>query len=82
MGAALSVQTQWLSASDTNKGKLEFTDQNELLLNDVVKYIETLVKSHPSESDISFKEPFQWSTTLTSSNFISLNYGALGYSIR
>ena len=82
MGAALSSRTQWTSASEINKGKLEFTPQNELLLNDVVKYVETLVNSHPTESEVTFKEPFQWHTKVKPAEFGSLNFGSLGYNIR
>lgn len=82
MGAALSSRTQWTSASDIGKGKLEFTPQNELLLNDVVKYVETLVANHPAESEVAFKEPFLWKTDVRPSEFGSLNYGSLGYNIR
>ena len=82
MGAALSSRTQWTSASDINKGKLEFTPQNELLLNDVVKYIETLVAHHPTESEVAFKEPFLWHTEVKPSEFATLNYGSLGYDVR
>ena len=82
MGAALSSRTQWTSASEINKGKLEFTPQNELLLNDVVKYVETLVSKHPAESEVAFKEPFQWHTKVQPADFGSLNFGSLGYNIR
>ena len=82
MGAALSSRTQWTSASEINKGKLEFTPQNELLLNDVVKYVETLVSKHPAESEVAFKEPFQWHTKVHPADFGSLNFGSLGYNIR
>ncbi|XP_028392916.1 armadillo repeat-containing protein 4-like [Dendronephthya gigantea] len=82
MGAALSSRTQWTSASDINKGKLEFTPQNELLLNDVVKYVETLVSKYPSESEATFKQPFQWYTNVKPADFGSLNFGSLGYDIR
>ena len=82
MGAALSSRTQWTSASDISKGKLEFTPQNEILLNDVVKYVETLVASHPAESEVAFKEPFNWQTKLKPSEFCPLNYGSLGYDVR
>ena len=81
MGAALSSRTQWTSASEINKGKLEFTPQNELLLNDVVKYVETLVNSYPTESEVAFKESFQWYTNVKPADFGSLNFGSLGYDI-
>ena len=81
MGAALSSRTQWTSASEINKGKLEFTPQNELLLNDVVKYVETLVSNHPAESEVAFKEPFHWHTKVKPADFGSLNFGSLGYNI-
>ena len=82
MGATLSSRAQWTSASDHGKGKLEFTPQNEALLNDVITNVEMLVSQNPREADTVFKDPFKWHSTLKPDAFGSLNFGSLGYEVR
>ncbi|KAJ7380448.1 Armadillo repeat-containing protein 4 [Desmophyllum pertusum] len=79
MGATISSHTQGTSVSEHGKGKLEFTPQNEVLLNDIVKQVESLVSSHPREAEAILKEPFKWHSTLKPDSFGELNFGSLGY---
>ena len=81
MGATISSRTQGTSVSEYGKGKLEFTPQNEALLNEIVKQVETLVSSHPKEAATILKEPLKWHSTLTPDNFGALNFGSLGFQI-
>ena len=81
MGATISSHTQGTSVSEHGKGKLEFTPQNEVLLNDIVKQVESLVSSHPREAEAILKEPFKWHSTLKPDSFGELNFGLLGYQI-
>ena len=78
MGAALSSQAQWTSASGKGSGKLEFTPQNEALLNSVLKYVETLASEHPREAEVVFKEPFTWHSNLKIQDFTDMK----GYEVR
>lgn len=71
MGAALSSCAEWISATD-NKGKLDFSRSNETLLKEIVQSVETLVREHPKEAEVAFKNPFQWQTSLSLTEFSSL----------
>ena len=82
MGATISSRTQGTSVSEHGKGKLEFTPQNEALLNEIVKQVEALVHSHPREAETILKEPFKWHTTLKPDSFGELNFGSMGFQIR
>lgn len=82
MGATLSSRAQWTSVSDRGRGKLEFTPQNEALVNDVISNVESLVSQNPREAETVFKEPFKWHSTLKSDAFGSLNFGSLGYEVK
>lgn len=81
MGATISSHTQGTAVSEYGKGKLEFTPQNEVLLNDIVKQVENLVSSHPREAETILKEPFKWHSTLRPDNFGELNFGSMGFQI-
>ena len=81
MGATISSHTHGTSVSEHGKGKLEFTPQNEALLNDIVKQVEALVSSHPREAETILKEPFKWHSTLKPDNFGELNFGSMGFQI-
>ena len=81
MGATISSHTLGTSVSEHGKGKLEFTPQNEALLNDIVKQVEALVSSHPREAETILKEPFKWHSTLKPDNFGELNFGSMGFQI-
>lgn len=81
MGATISSHTQGTSVSEHGRGKLEFTPQNEALLNDIVKQVEALVSSHPREVETILKEPFKWHSTLIPGNFGELNFGSMGFQI-
>ncbi|KAK6166600.1 hypothetical protein SNE40_023253 [Patella caerulea] len=68
MGQALQRAAQWTSAKDGCGGKLEFTPINEDLLNSILKFVETVGKS-PEESQLVFKNPLRWHTSLNPSQF-------------
>lgn len=81
MGATISSHTHGTSVSEYGKGKLEFTPQNEALLNEIVKHVEGLVSSHPREAETILKEPFKWHSTLNPDSFGELNFGSMGFQI-
>lgn len=68
MGAALSSRAELTSANSKDDGKIEFSPQNELLLNNILKYIETLSSEHPKEAKVVFKRPFEWQTGIRPGN--------------
>ena len=74
MGATLSCRAEWTSASDKG-GKLDFSKSNEALLLEILKFVEDLCREHPRESDVVFKRPFVWKTSLSLSNFEPLRRG-------
>ncbi|RMX44220.1 hypothetical protein pdam_00005271 [Pocillopora damicornis] len=81
MGATISSRVDGTSVSEYGKGKLEFTPQNEALLNDIVRQVESLVSSYPREAETILKEPFKWHSTLKPDNFGELNFGSMGFQI-
>ena len=81
MGATISSRIHGTSVSEHGKGKLEFTPQNEALLNDIVKQVEGLISSHPREAETILKEPFKWHSILKPDNFGELNFGSMGFQI-
>ena len=82
MGQTLASRAQWTSVSEHGKGKLGFTPQNEALLNDLVRHVESLVSKNPREAETSLKEAFKWHSTLKPDDFGSLNFGSLGFEVR
>ena len=74
MGTTLSSRVEWTSASDKG-GKLDFSKTNENIMREIVKYIDTLCKSSPRESQVVFKHPFVWKSSLNISSFDSLRTG-------
>uniref|UniRef100_A0A673BVC0 Armadillo repeat containing 4 n=1 Tax=Sphaeramia orbicularis TaxID=375764 RepID=A0A673BVC0_9TELE len=68
MGITLSRAAQWTTAS-SNIGKLEFTPMNELLLKEILSFVEEFSSQHPQQAEHVFKEPLQWTTTLVASDF-------------
>lgn len=81
MGAALSSRAELTSASDKDDGKIEFSPQNELLLNNILKYVETLCSEHPKEAAVVFKNPFQWQSRINPDEIEKQNSGK-SYEIR
>ena len=81
MGATISSHTQGAAVGEHGNGKLEFTPQNEALLNDIVKQVEMLVSSHPREAETVLKEPFKWHSMLKPDDFGELNFGSMGFQI-
>ena len=71
MCSALSSRVEWTSASDSG-GKLDFSRSNESFLQEVIKYIEDVVREHHHESEVTFKSPFVWKSSLGISSFDSL----------
>ena len=69
MGQTLSNAARWTSARGGAVGKLEYTEINESILNNVVKFVESFQSQHDGESKIVFKKPLSWETELTPSSF-------------
>lgn len=68
MGITLSRAAHWTTASSST-GKLEATPMNELLLKEILSFVEEFSSQHPQEAEHVFKEPLQWTTTLVASDF-------------
>lgn len=71
MGATLSSRAEWTSARDKG-GKLDFSKANEVLLLEILRYVETLCKDNPREATVVFKRPFVWKSSLSLPNFEQL----------
>ena len=81
MGATLSSQAELTSASSKDDGKIEFSPHNELLLNNILKYVETLSSQHPKEAQVVFNKPFEWVTSIRSNDMEKQSSGK-SYEIR
>jgi len=75
MGAALSSQAELTSASSKDDGKIEFSPHNELLLNNILTYVETLSTQHPKEAQVIFKKPFEWKTSIRPNDMEKQSFG-------
>ncbi len=82
MGATLSSQAEITSANPKEEGKIEFSTQNETLLKNVLRYVETLSNEHQQEAEVVFKQPFEWKTSITPADFEKQNFGEKAYKIR
>jgi len=71
MGATLSSRIEWTSVGDKG-GKLDFNKSNEELLVQVLNYLEVLNEEHPREASVLFKRPFVWNSSLSFSQFNTL----------
>ena len=69
MGASLTRAAQWTTASSGSICKLETTPINELLLKDILHFVEQFGSRHPQEAAHVFEEPLQWTSTLVASDF-------------
>ena len=81
MGATLSSRAEITSANSKDDGKIEFSPQNETLLNNILRYVETLANEHPKEAEVVFKQPFQWKTNIRPSDIEKQSF-AKNYEIR
>ena len=69
MGQTLSSAAQWTSARDGAGGKLEFTQANETILNNIIGFVDGFSGAHSEESKFTFKNPITWKTELTAQDF-------------
>ena len=74
MGQALQRAAQWTSAKDGSGGKLEFTPMNEMLLNQILQFVETFSSKNPEEAKLVFKKPLSWKSKLTPNTFPGAGY--------
>ena len=72
MGATLSSRAEWTSAGGST-GKLDFSRNNEQLLQDISSYVETITNDHLHESEVQFQRPFIWTTSLPVSVFSTVS---------
>ncbi|XP_005398162.1 PREDICTED: armadillo repeat-containing protein 4 isoform X1 [Chinchilla lanigera] len=70
MGVALARLAQWTAAS-YGTGTLEITPLNEILLKEIIIFVEHFIYDHPQEAKFSFVEPLEWKTDLEPSAFES-----------
>ena len=63
MGAALSSHAKWTSTNG-RRGKLEYLPENETLLGNIVHYLNTVCRDHPSQAGLVFKTAFKWRSTI------------------
>ena len=69
MGATLSSIAELTSANDKDEGKIQYSPQNETLLNNVLRYVDILSSNHKREAEVVFKQPFQWRANIKPSDF-------------
>ena len=72
MGQTLSSAANWTSAKEGATGKLEYTEVNQTILNDIIKFVETFPGANAEEGKIFFKQPLTWPTSLTPNDVGSL----------
>lgn len=75
MGVALTRSAQWTAAGQET-GTLEMTPLNEVILNEIIMFVESFLHKHPQEAKYVFVEPLEWKTDLDPSAFKS------GYVVR
>ncbi|XP_061614319.1 outer dynein arm-docking complex subunit 2 [Phyllopteryx taeniolatus] len=64
MGNSLTRAAKW-----TKGGKLDSMPLNDLLLEEIMRFVDDFSSLHPEEAELLFEEPLQWKTTLTASDF-------------
>lgn len=69
MGASLTGEAQWTTASPESSSSSEASPMNDFLLGEILHFVENLVSQHPQEAEHVFKEPLQWSTAFVASDF-------------
>lgn len=75
MGVALTRSAQWTAAGYGTR-TLEITPLNEVILKEIVMFVESFIYKHPQEAKYVFVEPLEWKTNLDPSAFES------GYIVR
>ncbi|KAM5235838.1 outer dynein arm-docking complex subunit 2 [Ctenodactylus gundi] len=70
MGVALTRLAQWTSAG-CGTGTLEVTPLNEVILEEIIMFVEHFIYNHPQEAKFVFVEPLEWKTDLKTSAFES-----------
>lgn len=69
MGHTLSSAAQWTSAEEGGHGKLEFSPFNEILLKEMIDFVEEISTKGSNESKFVFKNPLTWITEIKPSEF-------------
>uniref|UniRef100_A0A8C0MVD1 Armadillo repeat containing 4 n=1 Tax=Canis lupus familiaris TaxID=9615 RepID=A0A8C0MVD1_CANLF len=70
MGVALTRSAQWTAAGYGTR-TLEITPLNEVILKEIVMFVESFIYKHPQEAKYVFVEPLEWKTNLDPSAFES-----------
>ncbi|XP_063109784.1 outer dynein arm-docking complex subunit 2 [Cavia porcellus] len=70
MGVALARLAHW-TAAGYGTGTLEITPLNEVLLKEIIIFVEHFTNDHPQEAKCVFVEPLEWKTNLEPSAFES-----------
>ncbi|XP_037366057.1 outer dynein arm-docking complex subunit 2 [Talpa occidentalis] len=70
MGVALTRSAQW-TAAGRGTGALEITPLNEVILKEIIMFVESFIYKYPLESKYVFMEPLEWKTDLHPSVFES-----------
>ncbi|XP_077365539.1 outer dynein arm-docking complex subunit 2 isoform X2 [Festucalex cinctus] len=65
MGTLLTRVAKWSSVDN----RLESSPMNELLLREIMLFVEDFSSLHPMESELLFEEPLEWTSTLEASDF-------------
>ncbi|KAI9093067.1 armadillo-type protein [Phlyctochytrium arcticum] len=74
MGQSLSTRFEWSqptpsSSNGTSDGVLQTSVVNQQLLSELVRMIEQLCRSHPTEAKTEFRRPLQWASNLLPAHF-------------
>jgi len=69
MGNTLQRAAEWTSAQDSARLRLEFTPQNEKILNEILRFVEGLPGSLPAAAQLQFRTPVTWRTQLKPGDF-------------
>ncbi|XP_004693004.1 PREDICTED: armadillo repeat-containing protein 4 [Condylura cristata] len=70
MGVALTRSAQWTAAGH-GTGALEVTPLNEVILKEIIMFVESFIYKYPQEAKYVFMEPLEWNTSLHPSVFES-----------
>ncbi|XP_022347282.1 armadillo repeat-containing protein 4 isoform X2 [Enhydra lutris kenyoni] len=70
MGVALRKSAQW-TAAGYGARTLEITPLNEVILKEIMMFVESFIYKHPQEAKYVFAEPLEWKTSLDPSAFES-----------
>uniref|UniRef100_A0A673VLE7 Armadillo repeat containing 4 n=1 Tax=Suricata suricatta TaxID=37032 RepID=A0A673VLE7_SURSU len=70
MGEALTKSAQWTAAGHGTR-TLEITPLNEVILKEIMMFVESFIYKYPQEAKYVFVEPLEWKTNLDPSAFES-----------